>query len=365
MASTRERNGRFIGLYRDSTGKQKSAGTFAKESEALKAAQAFEAVEKQGQNAKHVLKPRKQIKVYPQTRQGSPTLAAYGPKWLEGQINLEATTKATYGNSVRRIIAHLGQVALADLTKDHVTTFFATLQDSDLSYSAVGQALTVFRGICQSAVAEGFTSHDPTAGIVLRKKKTVEEMRILTPAEYRKLYDAIDDRYKLFIRTLVSTGLRWGECIALRASDIVRTHEGYVIRVRRVITEIAGKREERAYGKSIHASRDVSIDQELATALQAAGSDGGLIFTAPRGSFLNRANFHKFWKDAQRATGIEVRIHDLRHTHASWLVNGDCDLVTVRDRLGHADIKITSKYLHKVPGNEDRAVAAMRKAMAA
>ena len=46
---------------------------------------------------------------------------------------------------------------------------------------------------------------------------------------------------------------------------------------------------------------------------------------------------------------FEVRVHDLRHAHASWLLAGGSDLKAVMDRMGHAQITTTQKYLHPMP----------------
>ena len=48
-----------------------------------------------------------------------------------------------------------------------------------------------------------------------------------------------------------------------------------------------------------------------------------------------------------------VRPHDLRHTHASWLLAGGGDLQTVKERLGHASIATTEKYLYTLPDTDD------------
>lgn len=69
------------------------------------------------------------------------------------------------------------------------------------------------------------------------------------------------------------------------------------------------------------------------------------------------------WMPAVSAAGIgfPVRIHDLRHAHASWLLSGGADIQVVRDRLGHGSITTTEKYLHTLPGNDDSALAALDK----
>jgi site-specific recombinase XerD len=48
-----------------------------------------------------------------------------------------------------------------------------------------------------------------------------------------------------------------------------------------------------------------------------------------------------------------VRPHDLRHAHASWLLAGGADLQAVKERLGHASIATTEKYLRTLPDADD------------
>jgi hypothetical protein len=54
-----------------------------------------------------------------------------------------------------------------------------------------------------------------------------------------------------------------------------------------------------------------------------------------------------------------VRIHDLRHAHASWLLAGGADLQVVKERLGHGSIATTEKYLHALPEADETALAAL------
>jgi integrase-like protein len=53
---------------------------------------------------------------------------------------------------------------------------------------------------------------------------------------------------------------------------------------------------------------------------------------------------------------MRVRIHDLRHAHASWLLAGGADLQVVKDRLGHANISTTAIYLHTLPDADETAL---------
>jgi len=57
--------------------------------------------------------------------------------------------------------------------------------------------------------------------------------------------------------------------------------------------------------------------------------------------------------------GIRPRVHDLRHAHASWLLAGGADLQVVKERLGHASIMTTQRYLHTLPDADETAVEAL------
>jgi integrase len=57
--------------------------------------------------------------------------------------------------------------------------------------------------------------------------------------------------------------------------------------------------------------------------------------------------------------GFHVTLHGLRHAHASWLLAGGADLQVVKERLGHASITTTEKYLHSLPGADQAALDAL------
>jgi integrase len=71
---------------------------------------------------------------------------------------------------------------------------------------------------------------------------------------------------------------------------------------------------------------------------------------------------HQVWTPACAAAGLDPRprLHDLRHSHASWLLAGGADLQVVKERLGHGSIATTGKYLHTLPTADETAIAALR-----
>ena len=67
------------------------------------------------------------------------------------------------------------------------------------------------------------------------------------------------------------------------------------------------------------------------------------------------------WNPALAAAGLNFKptMRDLRHAHASWLLNGGADLQIVKERLGHASIATTERYLHTLPDADETALEAL------
>ena len=67
------------------------------------------------------------------------------------------------------------------------------------------------------------------------------------------------------------------------------------------------------------------------------------------------------WKPTLERAGLskDVRMHDLRHAHASWLLAGGASILVVQERLGHDSLTTTQKYVHTLPGADETALAAL------
>jgi integrase len=350
MASARERNGRFIALYRDSTGAQKSAGTYATEVDALKAAEHAEAV----------ANPPAPVEAHAATKRGRPTVAGYAWKWLDG-LSIEPNTRTTYANSVKHITKRIGGMAVADVQTEDIRGIVKALEklgraDSTISHVVV-VAFLMFEAAARSKLRDG----NPCDPVKVRIRDQ-RQMMTATRAQARAIEAAIDGRYKLLVRTLFATGARWSEMIAVKGTDIEQRGSGYVLKIRRTVNETwkVGLYE-KPYGKSARATRDITIPAPLASDLMAFGPE--LCFANTQGGYLRRADFRqRAWMPAVKAAGIPgLRVHDTRHSHASWLANDpSVPLVAVRDRLGHSSLTTTSRYVHVI--GDDPCLAALGEA---
>ena len=87
-----------------------------------------------------------------------------------------------------------------------------------------------------------------------------------------------------------------------------------------------------------------------------------LLFATSARTPISRNSFRTHvWLPAVAKSGIDfqVRVHDLRHAHASWLLAGGSDLKSVMDRMGHAQIQTTQKYLHALPDADEKNLNAL------
>jgi site-specific recombinase XerD len=89
-----------------------------------------------------------------------------------------------------------------------------------------------------------------------------------------------------------------------------------------------------------------------------------LLFATGEGTPISRNTFRtRVWRPAVAASGVnfDVRVHDLRHAHASWLLGGGSDLKSVMDRMGHAQVSTPQKYLHTLPDADQKNLTALDK----
>jgi integrase len=230
----------------------------------------------------------------------------------------------------------------------------------------------MLHGIFKRAVRDRVILHNPCADTELPKVPP-RKVRILSPEEFERLLTQIPDRFRDLVLTDIETGLRWGELVALRPRHIDFLRK--LIAIEDTVVEVSKKNSPtgermvfKAYPKDDE-FRTLRVSQDLLDSLAARIASMGLdrddlLFpsTQTKGPIpLSRNTFRtKYWLPALERAGIDfqVRVHDLRHAHASWLLAGGADLKTVMDRLGHAQIQTTQKYLHSLPDADDKALAA-------
>ncbi|MFI6374773.1 tyrosine-type recombinase/integrase [Streptomyces sp. NPDC050546] len=306
-------------------------------------------------------------------------------------------TRINYTRFIERhMMPWFGELSVSNrgpkITRDHVSQWILDLKDGRpgplhppgtarraYARKTIANLHGLLFGILQSAVDADPALRDsnPCAHSKLPKGNDAEDDEVfLEPEEFALLRQHIRADAVDIVDVLVSTGLRWGEVTALQRKDLTLLSKRPTLRVQR-----AWKRRGEGGGtflgapKTKKSRRTLVLTPDQVTLFQRLimGKDpSDLIFTAPEGGAWHSGVFYAHrWKpalNAASAAGLTKcpRIHDLRHTHASWLIAGKVPLPVIQARLGHESITTTvDRYGHLLASSDDEVVAAVEWAMAA
>jgi integrase len=165
---------------------------------------------------------------------------------------------------------------------------------------------------------------------------------------------------------LVSTGLRWGEAVGLQLKQLDVL--GGKLTVVRAMHEMSDGSLIFGTPKTARGRRTVTFTPKVAEALAplVVGKDReDLVFQTPTGKPVRARNFRRGWLEWTTAAGLAgLRIHDLRHTQAAWLISANVALSAISRRLGHGSIAVTDGlYGHLLPQVEVGILAAVADAL--
>lgn len=273
-------------------------------------------------------------------------------------------TRRKYEAVAREIAAHrLGTMPIDVVHRSDVSAWIRDLADSGLATSSIELRRTVLSAAFAGAIKDEVLARNPCFRVQIPRMES-REQTYLTREEFARIYDRADPGDQVLLYTLVSTGLRIGEATALKVGDLHLYDAPPTLSVHRGWTHTAGP--ERATGapKTRHGRRTIALPADLADMLRdhvSGRAVGDWVFVGPGGAPVAHNRLRERWARAVKAAGIgkSPRLHDLRHTHASWLIAAGVPLPTVKHRLGHASISVTSDvYGHLMPESQVQAARA-------
>ncbi|MBS3948385.1 MAG: tyrosine-type recombinase/integrase [Dethiobacter sp.] len=305
-----------------------------------------------------------------------PTRTTFGEwldKWLTGykKGQLKAGTYESYETLVNvHIKPALGKIPMAKLQANALQAFYNEKLESGrhdgeggLSTRTVRYLHAIIRQALQQAVKEGLLPRnvaDATSPPTIKNK----QMRPMAEAELVDFLEAIrEDRLFAAYLLAATTGLRRGELLGL-CWDCVNLESG-ALTVQRQLLALKDSISLEETTKSKSGRRSVTLTDDAIRELKshrkrqaqeklllgAAYQDSGLVFCREDGTALNPKDFTKHFQRRLVAAGLpKVRLHDLRHTHATLLLARGIPAKLVQERLGHASITMTlDLYSHVTP----------------
>lgn len=290
-------------------------------------------------------------------------------RWLSAcERRVGARTLHRYRQLVKQYIApHLGALRAEQLRPAHIeralTAWARTRTDRQagvLSARSVRHTFDTLKAACRWGVRMGILARNPAESVDPPRWEQ-REMRTLDAAGVAALLKAAGPELRVPIAVLVGTGLRRGELFGLRWTD-VDLEEGRLM-VRRSIEVINGKRREKP-PKTARSLRTIALAPFVVAALRqqkreqlerrfvlgAGRDDAAYIFDRADGSPWHPDTFSWAFAELVRRSGLpRVRLHDLRHSHATIALAAGTDLKTISAALGHSTISVTANtYLHAV-----------------
>jgi integrase len=300
-------------------------------------------------------------------------------QWLKDYVSMNTTdrTQESYKSIVERhLIPSLGKITLTDLQPVHIQSYYADKIDKGRADGKGG--LSARSIVYHHRILSNALDYAVKMGVVVRNMvKVVEPPRIakmtmntLSPEEVTRFLDAarVTDYY-VYFATLLYTGLRRGELLALRWRNM--DLESATL----TVVETAYKLGNGTYvikePKTPQSRRTVTLPPSLVELFKVYKADQELlriqlgvslnaddfVFIRPDGSPINpNAVTLAFKRIIKRAMLRSIRIHDLRHTHATLMLKAGVHPKVVSERLGHANIGITLDiYSHVLPGLQEAA----------
>lgn len=316
-------------------------------------------------------------------------LGKYLEEWLDG-LRLAPGSVASYRKNVRlHMTPYLGTVQLSSLTTARINTLYRQLERGGRADYRKGEGLsprtvryvhTILSAALSDAVKSNRLARNPASSATppTEKEARAPEMHPWNAAQLAAFlrWSAGNSPFHVLWYVLAFTGARRGEALALRWRDVDLDAGTASIRRSAGLVRVKGEAARITEGSTkTGKARVIDLDTETVALLRShrraraamalqLGRDDALVFGDHEGGYLNpEGASHKFRvavRQCQKALGDEavpgIRLHDLRHTHASLLLADGEPVKVVSERLGHSSAMITlNVYQAVMPGMQRRA----------
>lgn len=272
-----------------------------------------------------------------------PTVEEWCTKHISSRTGVTKATIWDYTSYVKHDIGPtIGPIPITILTPDDVAEFVEALEERDLAGKTIANRHGFLSAALNAAVKAKLIPFNPAAGTRIPRTEK-KEMVFLTAEEYLVFKSCFTDRWKPMLDFMVTSGVRFGELAALKPSDVNLEHG----------TVHIGKAMKRTYDKgqyevgptkTVRSNRTINVDKPVLRALDYSGE---FLFTNTVGKPLHPSSFrNNVWYpavDKAKVKGLakEPRIHDMRHTCASWMIADGVQPHVVQRHMGHENITTT------------------------
>ena len=265
--------------------------------------------------------------------------------YLTAELRLSAATIAVYTLEARKYLSYRAEerLDLGATTAGNLIEYLIHRQLQGISQKTTAKAVSALRAFFAYLQREGLIADNPSVYLELpRSARRIPQVYSLEQVE--AILAAIDTgtpagiRDRFLFELIYSCGLRVSEAVSLTLDRV-----------------FARERMLRVVGKGSK-ERLVPMGEQALSWMQRYLAEGRpalvkdrkerALFINRSGRRLSRGGMWKRFKEALTAAGVEGKVHGLRHSFATHLLQGGADLRAVQALLGHADISTTQIYTH-------------------
>lgn len=276
-----------------------------------------------------------------------------------------------------RILPAFAHQKMEDITHGRIKSFLESLEADGLASSTIQKHYNVLNSIFKLAVKNETIKKNPMEKVD-KPSVTYKPGDVYTSSELRELFQLLNKeenrQMALMVKMALTTGMRKGELLALQWDDVDFSTNTIHVRHSLSYTKETGYqlKEPKTQGSIRKIAPPKKLMDELkrhkliksTERLQARGLwQGGehfFVFSTDLGKPFFPDVPNKWWNRFLERTGFKkIRFHDLRHTAATELINKGANIHSISKRLGHADIKITSKIYAHYLEEADQKIAEM------
>jgi integrase len=287
-------------------------------------------------------------------------------EWLETvKVKVRDTTFKNYSRAANsRIIPVLGQSKLKELSISHVQKYVNDCIEEGLSSSYIEYIFTVLKSSMEYAIKTERLVKNPLKYVEIPRPRRAQHITWSIEEINRFLHFAQFDSpiYHIIFKLLIHTGMRRGEVLGLHWKEVDLKNNKISVTTSLVYDEDGFRCTDL---KTASSKRLISIDDELVSelkkykanqnqfklALGAGYEDQDLVCAREDGRpIYPRTLATKFDSIIKKASVPKIRLHDLRHTHATILLKLGENPKVVSERLGHSTVTMTlDTYSHVTP----------------
>lgn len=292
-------------------------------------------------------------------------------------VTMSENSRSNYQSYLdKKIYPALGDLKLPEITPAQITALLLDIQAEGKAHSTVIKVYTILHSFFKMAYLGDMIDRNPMDKVERPKPRkseaTAEGPQAYTPAEVQRLFQALEAeplKWRAMVHLLIDTGIRRGECCALRWQDVDFANGSITVSGNLCYTAAKGvylDTPKNGRTRTVYAGAATLALLRQLRGQQARKAISAYIFTQETGPEpMHPQSPTRYLKKLSERCGVpDLHPHKLRHTFASIAITNGADVASVSEALGHSDKAVTLRmYTHASEESISQAAQIVREAI--